>query len=155
MNDEILERLAALYTSGKPFPLTVTIRGGKEIATRLFLESYRYDRRPAPFVTVKQSGGPSLMRDQPLISEVVAVLLLRTNQPAEHVDVLPSFDHCDTRVDCSRNYIFECLAKYRAGGNQLPKTLKVGVSEIIRAATLSPFGATRDTLRKASRHTQT
>jgi hypothetical protein len=26
MNDEILERLAALYTSGKPLRLTVTIR---------------------------------------------------------------------------------------------------------------------------------
>jgi hypothetical protein len=31
------------------------------------------------------------------------------------------------------------LAKYRAGGNQLPKTLKVGVSEIITRRYLESF----------------
>jgi hypothetical protein len=121
----------------QPLPSTVTIHG-KDIATRIFLESYRHDRQPARFTAAKQFV-PSLTRDQTLISEVVAVLLLPVNQQVAYVDELPSFDHCDMLTNHSRYYILQSVAKYRAGGNQLPATIRVGGREFDTRRFLESF----------------
>lgn len=68
--DQALERLVKLYADGQPIPATVNV-GGRVEEARRFLESYRFDRRPA---------SPGMMAcvstvERSLMSEVALSLL--------------------------------------------------------------------------------
>lgn len=136
--DEILATLAELHARGEPLPETVTLLG-RSVETRAFLQAFQSDRRPGPFVPVKQFG-ESLLRDRPTMKEVATALLHDMGKPNEEADVLPSFDRHNTTDHQSRHYILRSLAKFRAGGNALPRSIRIGKSELDTRSFLASFG---------------
>ncbi|WP_063679804.1 hypothetical protein [Bradyrhizobium neotropicale] len=61
------------------------------------------------------------------------------SQQNEYPDVLPSFEKHNTTAEKSRVYILQCLAKFRASGNALPRNLRIGGQDFDTHSFLASF----------------